>query len=192
MNKLYLFKDQEDYVIKLTDDKVINIIGTKGSGKTTSSMDYLDSNNYVIINCDRLLELPSNENEDKILPEIRNLLKKTYDIEKDFDKCYEIIINYILDKKKIAVIEGNIISDINPKLLKGKVIIKRTSVFKSFKRAVKRDYHNEYLMNLEKEKHKYIYKLTRLFKIIKRRKSVFKEAKNIEKIINELGGITYE
>ena len=47
-------------------------------------------------------------------------------------------------------------------------------------------------MNLEKEKHKYIYKLTRLFKIIKRRKSVFKEAKNIEKIINELGGITYE
>ena len=61
-------------------------------------------------------------------------------------------------------------------------------MFKSFKRAVKRDYHNDYFMNLEKEKHKYIYKLTRLFKIIKRRKSIFKETKKIEKIMNELGG----
>ena len=41
-------------------------------------------------------------------------------------------------------------------------------------------------MNLEKEKHKYIYKITRLHKIKKRRKKIFKQAKEIENIINKL------
>ena len=35
------FKDQEDYEIVLTDDNIINVLGTKGSGKTTSSLKYL-------------------------------------------------------------------------------------------------------------------------------------------------------
>ena len=47
-------------------------------------------------------------------------------------------------------------------------------------------------MNLEKEKHKYMYKLTRLYKIRKRRKSVFKQAKDIEQIMDKLGGNTHE
>ena len=34
-SKLYLFIDRKDYIKKLTDDDVINVIGTKGSGKTT-------------------------------------------------------------------------------------------------------------------------------------------------------------
>ena len=45
-------------------------------------------------------------------------------------------------------------ASITSKLKKGKIIIKRTSSYKSFKRAVKIDYQNEYFMNLEKEKHK--------------------------------------
>ena len=67
--------------------------------------------------------------------------------------------------------------------MKGKIIIKRTASYKSFKRIIKRDYQNEYFMNLEKEKHKYLYKLTRLYKIRKRRKNVLKQAKDIEKTI---------
>ena len=85
-----------------------------------------------------------------------------------------------------GLIEGNIIQDFDPKLLKGKIIIKRTAIFKCFIRAIKRDYKNEYFMNLEKEKHKYIYKITRFYKITKRRRSVFKQAKEINKIIDEL------
>ena len=54
MSKIYLFKDQEDYIKDLTDDNIINVIGTKGSGKTTSSLKYIDDDDYIVINCDRL------------------------------------------------------------------------------------------------------------------------------------------
>ena len=190
MNKIYLFRDQEDYIKKLTDDDIVNVIGAKGSGKTTSSLKYIDDDDYIVINCDRLFELPSTEKEDKELTNIRNMLNDKYgklNIDDDFTNCYNDIVNYILNKNKKGLIEGNVIQNINPKQLNGTIIIKRTASYKSFKRAVKRDYQNEYFMNLEKEKHKYLYKLTRLYKIRKRRKSVFKQAKDIEQIMNKLG-----
>ena len=189
MSKIYLLKDQKDYVKQLTTDNIINMIGTKGSGKTTSSLRYIDNDNYIVINCDRLFELPSEEKEDKELSKIRNMLQKKYgklNIDDDFTKCYIDIVEYILNKNKGGLIEGNVIQSVNPKDLKGSVVVKRTAVYKSFKRAVKRDYKNEYFMNIEKKKHKYFYKLTRLYKIRKRRKSVFKQAKEIEKIIDDL------
>lgn len=190
MSKIYLFKDQEDYIKDLTDDNIINVIGTKGSGKTTSSLKYIDDDDYIVINCDRLFELPSTEKEDKELANIRKMLNDKYgklNMNDDFTNCYNDIVEYILNKNKKGLIEGNVIQNIDPKQLKGKIIIKRTASYKSFKRAVKRDYQNEYFMNLEKEKHKYLYKLTRLYKIRKRRKSVFKQAKDIEQIMNKLG-----
>ena len=190
MSKIYLFKDQEDYIKDLTDDNIINVIGTKGSGKTTSSLKYIDDDDYIVINCDRLFELPSTEKEDKELANIRKMLNDKYgklNMNDDFTNCYNDIVEYILNKNKKGLIEGNVIQNIDPKQLKGKIIIKRTASYKSFKRAVKRDYQNEYFMNLEKEKHKYMYKLTRLYKIRKRRKSVFKQAKDIEQIMNKLG-----
>ena len=190
MGKIYLFKDQEDYIKDLTNDDIINVIGTKGSGKTTSSLKYIDDDDYIVINCDRLFELPSTEKEDKELANIRKMLNDKYgklNMNDDFTNCYNDIVEYILSKNKKGLIEGNVIQNIDPKQLKGKIIIKRTASYKSFKRAVKRDYQNEYFMNLEKEKHKYLYKLTRLYKIRKRRKSVFKQAKDIEQIMNKLG-----
>ena len=189
MYKLYLFKDQPDYSTELTTDNIINILGTKGSGKTTLTTDYLNNDNYIVINCDRLLELPSQEEEDKELTTIRILLKDKYNIPKikeDFTKYYNDIIEYILDKKKTAIIEGNVLEDMDLSLLKGKIIIKRTAIIKSFIRAIKRDYKNAYFLNLERKEHKYFFKLTRLFKITKRRLSIFKQAKVIEKIMNEL------
>ena len=189
MSRIYLFKDQEDYVKDLTDDNIVNVIGTKGSGKTTSSLKYIDDDNYIVINCDRLFELPSTEKEDKELTNIRKMLNDKYgklNMNDDFTDCYNDIVEYILNKNKKGIIEGNVIQDINPELLKGKIVIKRTAAYKSYKQAVKRDYHNEYFMNLEKEQHKHIYKLTRLYKIKKRRKSVFKQSKDIEQIMDKL------
>ena len=190
VSKICLFKDQEDYIKDLTDDNIVNVIGTKGSGKTTLSVKYIDDDNYIVINCDRLFELPSTEKEDKELANIRKMLNDKYgklNMNEDFTNCYRDIVDYILNKNKKGLIEGNVIQNIDPKQLKGKIIIKRTASYKSFKRAVKRDYQNEYFMNLEKEKHKYLYKLTRLYKIRKRRKSVFKQAKDIEQIMDKLG-----
>lgn len=186
MKRLSLFKDQKDFEKTLTEDKIINIIWTKGSGKTTTSLPYIKNDDYIVVNCDRLFELPSDEQEDKELSTIRNMLKKKYEqlpTGKEFLHCYTDITEYILSKNKKALIEWNVIQSIDPKRLKGKIIVKRTAVFKSFIRAVKRDYQNQYFMELEKEKHKYLYKLTRLYKITKRRMNIFKTAKEIEKII---------
>lgn len=189
MGKNRMFKDQEDYVKNLTDDEITNIIGTKGSGKTTESLKYINDDDYIVINCDRLLELPCDEKEDKELAVIRELLKEKYGSIKEgenFVDCYNDIVDYIKNNNKKGLIEGNIIQDINPELLKGKIIVKRTAKFNSFKRAVKRDYKNEYFMQLEKEQHKHLYKVTRFYKITKRRKSVFNQAKEIDGIIKKL------
>lgn len=190
-SKIYLFKDREDYIKELSSDDIVNIIGTKGSGKTTSSLKYINDDNYIVINCDRLLELPGgNEKEDKDLPIIRDMLKNKYgEIKegKEFINCYNDIIDYIKKKNKKALIEGNIIQDIEPiTQLKGKVIVKRTGVIKSFIRAVKRDYPNEYFMKLEIQKHGKLGKFYRFKNIVKRRKNVFKIYHNIESIIDDL------
>lgn len=189
MKRISLFRDEEDYVKILTNDNVVNVIGLKGSGKTTSTLKYLSSDNYIVINCDRLFELPSNEKEDKELSKIRDLLKEKYEtikMDKEFIKCYNDIIEYVFSKNRKCIIEGNVIQNISTGLLKGKIIVKRTSIIKSYIRSVKRDYKNKYFMNLEKEKHKYIYRLTRLYKISKRRSNIFKQAKEIENIIINL------
>ena len=189
MNKLCLLRDQDDYVKKLSDEKIINVLGSKGSGKTTSSLEYIKDDDYIVVNGDGLLELPTDEKEDKELINIRKRLKDKFGTIEEGEKfvdCYNEIVDYILSKKKKGLIEGNIIQDMDPLLLKGTVVVKRTAVLKSFIRAVKRDYKNKYFMNLEKKQHKYLYKLTRLYKISKRRLSVFKQAKEIEKIIDKL------
>ena len=189
MNKLYLFKDQDDYVKELTDDKVINVIGTKGSGKTTTSLKYIEDDDYIVVNLDSLFDSPGANEKDPELPKIRDMLIKKYGYLQDgydFINYYNDIVEYAKKKNKTLLIEGNSIEDLDPKDLKGKIIVKRTGVFKSFKRSVKRDYKNEFFMNLEKEKHKYFYKLSRLYKITKRRKKIFKQYKNIENVIDKI------
>ena len=189
MNKLYLFKDQDDYVKELTGDKVINVIGTKGSGKTTTSLKYIEDDDYIVVNLDSLFDSPGANEKDPELPKIRDMLIKKYGYLQDgydFINYYNDIVEYAKKKNKTLLIEGNSIEDLDPKDLKGKIIVKRTGVFKSFKRSIKRDYKNEYFMNLEKEKHKYFYKLSRLYKITKRRKKIFKQYKNIENVIDKI------
>ena len=190
--KINYFKDKKDYEKTLTNDEIINIIGSKGSGKTTTSLKYMNDEDYIVINCDRLLELPGGK-EHKELSKIRDLLKKKYGViqeGEEFYRQYIDIINYIKNKNKKALIEGNIIQDITLITnLKGKVIVKRTAKVKSFIRAVKRDYKNEYFMKLEIEKYGKFGKITRFFKIVKRRKKIFKQCRDIENIIKDLESV---
>ena len=78
MRKIKQFKDQEDYEIIMTPDDVINIMGTKGSGKTMTSCKYRDDDNYTVVNLDRLFEFPGEKMESPELSEIRNKLEKKY------------------------------------------------------------------------------------------------------------------
>ena len=191
-SKIYLFKDRKDYIKKLTNDNVINVIGTKGSGKTTSTLKYINDDDYIVINCDRLFEMPTDKIiEDKYLTEIKNMLKKKYGKiyeGEEFINCYNDILDFVNKKKKKALIEGNVIYDIKPiTLLKGTIIVKRTGIVKCFIRTIKRDYPIKYFLNQEIEKHgKILGRFHRLKNIIKRRKNIFKIYNEIENIIDEL------
>ncbi|MDO4963357.1 MAG: hypothetical protein Q4E75_04590 [bacterium] len=194
-SKLYLFLDRKDYKKELSKDNVVNVIGTKGSGKTTSTLKYINDDNYIVINCDRLYEMPTDSDiEDSYLKEIRDILKHKYGkvLEgEEFIKCYNDILKFILDKNKKALIEGNVIYDIKPiSSLKGTVIVKRTGIVKCFVRTIKRDYPISYFLNQEIEKHgKILGRFYRLKNIIKRRKNIFKIYHEIENIIDELNNI---
>lgn len=48
-SKINLLFDKKDYIKKISDDDVINIIGTKGSGKTTSTIKYIQDEGYIVI-----------------------------------------------------------------------------------------------------------------------------------------------
>ena len=190
--KIYLLKDRPDYIKKLSDDDIINVIGTKGSGKTTSANKYISNADYMVINCDRLYDMPTDsELEDEFLPKVKELLIKKYGkvyTGKDFSICYKEIVDFAKKKQKKLIIEGNVIYDIEPiTKLKGTVIVKRTGVLKCFLRAVLRDYPTSYFLKLEIEKHgPIIGRISRFKNIIKRRKSIFKEYHRIEKDIEEL------
>ena len=192
MKNISRFIDKDDYVKELTKDDVVNIIGSKGSGKTTSTIKYIDDDDYIVVNLDSLHNAPGSKERDKELDNIRKLLIDKYGSIKDdeeFITTYNEIVKYAKDKKKKLLIEGNSIQGIEPKDLKGTVIVKRTATVKCYIRSVKRDYHNEYFMNLEKEKHKHIYKLTRFKNISKRRKKIFKEVKELDEYIDKLKSI---
>ena len=191
-SKIYLLRDRKDYIKKLTNDNVINVIGTKGSGKTTSTLKYINDDDYIVINCDRLYEMPTDKIvEDKYLTEIKNMLKKKYGKifeGEEFINCYNDILDFINQKKKKTLIEGNVLYDIKPiTLLKGTIIVKRTGIIKCFIRAIKRDYPIKYFLNQEIEKHgKLLGRLYRFKNIVKRRKNIFKIYHEIENIIDTL------
>lgn len=188
---LRLFIDKTDYKKVITKDNVINVIGTKGAGKTTLSNDYINNKEYIVINCDRLYSNEESTSATKDSEKIKKMLLKkhqTIKVEVNFIDYYKETVNYILkSEKKKVFIEGNALQDIKPViLLKGTVIVKRTAVFKCFVRAVKRDYKNQYFMNLEMKKYGFFGKITRLIKITKRRYSIFKQSYEIDRIIEEL------
>ena len=106
-SKLYLFRDRKDYIKKMTNDDVINVIGTKGSGKTTSTLKYINDDNYIVINCDRLYEMPTDKVvEDKYLTEIKDFLKNKYGKiceGEEFVNCYNDILDFIKMQKKFLI-----------------------------------------------------------------------------------------
>ena len=50
-----LFIDKEPYIKDITDDKIINLTGQSGSGKSTYVKEYLNTNDYLIVDTDDVL-----------------------------------------------------------------------------------------------------------------------------------------
>ena len=189
-SKIYIFKDRPDYIKKITNDNIFNITGEKGSGKSFLGNLKDKDDNLVVIHLDPVFTKEGNEYH-KYSEELRNILIKKYgdNLNTTYfeDKYYNEIIKYLKRKNKTGYIEGGNIAGIkDPSKLVGTVIVKRTGVLKCLLRTIKRDYHNEYFMKKEIELHGRFAKITRLLKVIKRRKKILKTFHLIENFIDKL------
>ena len=156
--------DKEPYFKKITDDNIINITGESGSGKSTYTKKYLNDSNYIVIDTDLIFKDTPINNKDCI--EFRKYLKSKYnnsipDVIHHFDIIYNEILNYFKDANKTLVIDSaqfRNLSKENINILKGTIIVIRTSIDECYKRVIerwkenKKDYTNEELEEYKKRK----------------------------------------
>lgn len=183
-SKIYLFKDRSDYKKKITDDDIINVTGSVGSGKSTYGKKYRNNKNYIVIGLDSISsdKDPDTLNNDVI--KLRKILSKKYkSIDSNNLDFYDDIIAFIKKENKKGIIEGGSISNINDiSKLKGTVIVKRTARFKCYYRAAYRDFKNPaWRVGLNKWG-----LVKRFFHCFKRRFHHIFRQKNIEDFIDRL------
>lgn len=142
-NKLFITTkvDREAYEKNITDDKIINLTGESGSGKSYFSKVY-NNDDYIIIDTDLIFK--DNPTENKHLSKIRSILKEKYDksqidICENFDIIYKEILDCFKDSSKTLVIDSAQYRNLKDlALLKGKIIIMRTGVDKCYERCIER------------------------------------------------------
>ena len=133
------FVDKEPFIKDLSNDKVINVTGESGSGKSTYVAKYLNDDNYIVIDTD--LVFKNEKIDNKYILKLRNLFK---DKEKDyminnFDEFYLNILDYFKDVDKTIVIDSAQFRNIkNYSILKGKLIVIRTCIDNCYNRCIKR------------------------------------------------------
>ena len=139
------FVDKEPYIKYITDDKVINITGESGSGKSTYTKKYLNDDKYIVIDTDEIIKDRPTSNKNCI--EFREYLKNKYNdnipnIYSNFSIIYSDILEYYKNTNKTLVIDlaqfRNLMTEKELNLLKGKVVIIRTSIEECYKRVINR------------------------------------------------------
>lgn len=133
------FIDKEPYIKKLTNDKVINITGESGSGKSYFSNKYLNDDNYIVVDTDIVFSDKPSDNKESL--EIRDLFKnkpKDY-LFTDFDEFFTKTLEYFKNTDKTIVIDSAQYRNIkNCSILKGQIIVMRTSIETCYERVLNR------------------------------------------------------
>lgn len=127
------------YTKNITNDKVINITGESGSGKSYYTNKYLDDDNYIVIDTDLVFNKQITKN--MYILELREIFKneKNDFLITNFDDCYKKILDYFKSTKKTIVIDCAQFRNIKDySILKGKIIIMRTSVNTCYERCINR------------------------------------------------------
>ena len=130
---------KDPYIKDITNDKVINLTGESGSGKSYFSDKYIKDDNCIVIDADIVFNDKQSDNKESL--EIRELFKDKSkdDLINDFDTCYEEILNYFKDRNKTIVIDSAQYRNIkNYSILKGKVIVMRTCIDTCYDRCISR------------------------------------------------------
>lgn len=187
-----VFKDKSDLEIILSDDKIINITGMMGSGKTTLAKKIKQEKNIEFISLDWLFGA-SLKNRPEYIKNILISFKNDYPELKNRKEYYEYadkIYNYLLKNISNPIIyEGrHIYRYIDINVLKGKIIIKRTSLIHSYKRALKRDINNK----IKEYKNKEVKINAILNRLFERIKIPFKDYIMINKYIKKISEKYYK
>ena len=152
--------DKEPYIKTFTDDKVINLTGESGSGKSYYTNQFKNNDEYIIIDTDLLFS--NEEVEEKYINDLRKIILSTFNEElkniliPHFDDCYKIILDYFKNTDKTIIIDSaqyRNLKDIS--LLKGQIIILRTCIDTCYKRCIER-FNKKFPNAIKEEKDKYI------------------------------------
>ncbi len=141
------FIDREPYIKHLTNDKVINLTGESGAGKSHYTKKY-KSDEYLVVDTDEVFgdyrkAKGINRELSKML---RNKYKELPNLCENFDKIYKDIVKYLRYSKKTVVIDSAQFRNVKDySILKGEVIVIRTSIDTCYKRCL-----NRYKENMKK------------------------------------------
>ena len=140
--------DKEPLYYKITDDKVINITGEGGSGKSTFSNQYRNNSEYIVVDYDLIIE--GNLPKDSIEYYLRNKILQKYgnnffnvseenEIRKAFSLMYDEILETLLPTSKTIILDGTQLRFIDDvKKIKGDLIVLRPSIETCVSRSVMR------------------------------------------------------
>lgn len=177
--------NKEPYIKVLTKDKVINLTGQSGSGKSYYAKNNFDSDKYLVVDTDDIFDEKRFNESSGINRELGKFFRKKYvelpDIFTNVDLVYEEILDYCKKnyKDKIVVFYCALlywIKDI--KKLKGKIIIMRTSIETCLERVINR-YKKNNPNHTEEELNKYI----------KRKKGIYVWYKYFNEFISKIDNL---
>jgi len=159
---------REPLTIKLTPDRVVNITGQSGAGKTTFVREHYDSDNYLIIDTDEIFSDKHYQQATGINKELGDYFREEFpklpNLGEDFDLIYEKIIDYCSALNKTIIIDCaqfHCINDIN-KLI-GEIVILRTDITTCYNRCLSR-YINKHPDYTEEELEEYSERKKKIFK----------------------------
>lgn len=159
--------DKEPYIKKITDDKIINLTGQSGSGKSYFAKQY-NEKEYLIIDTDDIFSEKRFEKSIGINKELGIMFRKKYEVlptlGEDFDLIYNDILEYCKNLDKTIVIDCAQFHCVkNIDILKGQVIVMRTCIDTCYNRCLKR-YDEQNPTSTKEEREKYANKKLSIYK----------------------------
>ena len=133
------FVDKDPYIKEITNDKIINITGESGSGKSYFSSKYIEDDNYIVIDTDIVFSDKPSDNKESV--ELRKIFADNPNdyLITNFDDFYIKTLNYFKNSDKTIVIDSAQYRNIKDySILKGKIIIMRTSIETCYERVLNR------------------------------------------------------
>ena len=156
---------REPLIVNISNDRVINVTGQSGAGKSTYIKERFCGDNYLVVDTDEIFSEEKFENAIGINRKLGEYFREKFDVlpnlSDDFDQIYGMIIEYCSTLDKIVVIDCaqfHCIKNINK--IVGQVIVLRTNITTCYERCISRyidrnkDYTEEELAEYKERKKK--------------------------------------